>query len=757
MLSAKIKADATIRHVIAPFFCAPSRIRYITTRRLQLYDSNTKQLDTNSNIESHNSNFALLQVEYDFTVAFLSDPAFPSPVSQPVSPEGFRLPLVWLTKWLHIVAILDYPKKVSATWFVSIDSLSSLKFIQAYVEQLKEIISDKHFTVVKFYKKLNFPVARKKEAEEVLYESLKIIASENNVKARNLLGNFDKLITSNSVMTYWDGIYIQNEKNKTQFIKDALKEKDEQESYQIKLNVREEHIIESNLLLAEKRKNKGEELLTPPNKVRICDTGYNSDSSEESYSLSPSSEIAPRSLTNVFLELKDSSASGEVDDGTIFKSMNNGDDYILEPKDNHEQSNVEVQQKLISESVEGNHLEVKQHDSVPKPKVTSKPKYIQHDLAQDLLSSLRLCPLKGNKWLWNGLEICNSLQANKNARTPLNIGVVNFHNNLCIKPLPSSMITYIQEQMENEDVNTIFFDDGKKFGINKFSIDIDEEVMKYLDAFQDCTSLDALRKTLHENSVHNHPNLNSNISYIYSFFNHMYNLYSNETLSHALTEYEYDSYVWTPLLCNAFMEKGDIRISSGEVSSVAYDKLKKLAQLQTKSGPKMDSKATIISISQEVLIRENGRYDIASKRKSDLSKLEYCSKVLLASAYLALPIIARPDIHRFEIYAIQTNASYIFENTICMLGLTDIIIPRTVDAFPKCVEAVCKVLSWKYVDFIMEKDPIFVMLKLPLQRIWEVYCRINIRRRAFVYRPWDLAVPTKPLTTSTFTKLQRQL
>ena len=64
----------------------------------------------------------------------------------------------------------------------------------------------------------------------------------------------------------------------------------------------------------------------------------------------------------------------------------NGDDYILEPKDNHEQSNVEVQQKLISESVEGNHLEVKQHDSVPKPKVTSKPKYIQHDLAQDLLS-----------------------------------------------------------------------------------------------------------------------------------------------------------------------------------------------------------------------------------------------------------------------------------------------------------------------------------------------------------------------------------
>ncbi|CAI2195429.1 12330_t:CDS:2, partial [Funneliformis geosporum] len=118
----------------------------------------------------------------------------------------------------------------------------------------------------------------------------------------------------------------------------------------------------------------------------------------------------------------------------------------------------------------------------------------------------------------------------------------------------------------------------------------------------------------------------------------------------------------------------------GKVSSVAYDKLKKLAQIQTNSGPKMDSKVTIISINQEVLIWENGRYDIASVTRQRIS---------------ALPSVAYLDIHRFEIYAIQTNASYMFENTICMLGLTNIIIPRTVDAFSKCVEAVCKVLSWK--------------------------------------------------------------
>ncbi|CAG8549173.1 803_t:CDS:2 [Funneliformis mosseae] len=56
----------------------------------------------------------------------------------------------------------------------------------------------------------------------------------------------------------------------------------------------------------------------------------------------------------------------------------------------------------------------------------------------------------------------------KNAKSPLNIGVGNFHNNLCIGPLPSSLITHIQEQMENDDFNTISFDYGKNFRMNKF-------------------------------------------------------------------------------------------------------------------------------------------------------------------------------------------------------------------------------------------------------------------------------------------------
>ncbi len=51
--------------------------------------------------------------------------------------------------------------------------------------------------------------------------------------------------------------------------------------------------------------------------------------------------------------------------------------------------------------------------------------------------------------------------------------------------------------------------------------------------------------------------------------------------------------------------------------------------------------------------------------------------------------------YALELTLTLSVASYLFENTVCMFGLTDISIPRTVEAFSKCVEAVYKVLSWK--------------------------------------------------------------
>lgn len=96
---------------------------------------------------------------------------------------------------------------------------------QAYVELLKEIIFDENFTVVKFDKKIDFPFVQKTKAEEVLYKALETVASENNVKAQKLLVNFNELINSTSVKTFWNGVYIRDEINKTQCIKNILKEK----------------------------------------------------------------------------------------------------------------------------------------------------------------------------------------------------------------------------------------------------------------------------------------------------------------------------------------------------------------------------------------------------------------------------------------------------------------------------------------------------------------------------------------------------
>lgn len=82
--------------------------------------------------------------------------------------------------------------------------------------------------------------------------------------------------------------------------------------------------------------------------------------------------------------------------------------------DNYD-DNVDIdEQTPIPEPVDNN----KENDSVPKRKVTrNKPKYIQHDLAQELLTNLRLCPLKGHKWLWEDIDIINLFKDNKNTKT----------------------------------------------------------------------------------------------------------------------------------------------------------------------------------------------------------------------------------------------------------------------------------------------------------------------------------------------------
>ncbi|GES73741.1 hypothetical protein GLOIN_2v1528288 [Rhizophagus clarus] len=128
----------------------------------------------------------------------------------------------------------------------------------AYIESLKEIILDENFTIIKFFRKIDLPFIQKEQAENVLYNALKTIESENNkqsMKAGKLLVNFNELINSNSVRDYWNSICIRNEKSETQIMQHLTKEKEEQEICHVRSNVLNEHIIESDRIIAGKRKS----------------------------------------------------------------------------------------------------------------------------------------------------------------------------------------------------------------------------------------------------------------------------------------------------------------------------------------------------------------------------------------------------------------------------------------------------------------------------------------------------------------------
>lgn len=50
------------------------------------------------------------------------------------------------------------------------------------------------------------------------------------------------------------------------------------------------------------------------------------------------------------------------------------------------------------------------------------------------------------------------------------------------------MISHIQEQLEDDNINIITFDDKESDGITKLSIDIAENVIEYMNVFRDCVS-----------------------------------------------------------------------------------------------------------------------------------------------------------------------------------------------------------------------------------------------------------------------------
>ena len=171
----------------------------------------------------------------------------------------------------------------------------------------------------------------------------------------------------------------------------------------------------------------------------------------------------------------------------------------------------------------------------------------------------------------------------------------------------------------------------------------------------------------------------------------------------SISESEFNAYVWTPLLKNAFLGKDDLKLSFGELASNSYKNLKEILDIGGRSAPRLDGKGLLKALGTEILVQEDGVLNTHSKRKGDLKKLEYCSKVILTTLFFALPSEAKDCITKIETYSIQSNgfhlsisaSKYLFENTIIMMDLQDIEVPRTVEGFSKLIMAVKVVLFWK--------------------------------------------------------------
>ncbi|GES77190.1 hypothetical protein GLOIN_2v1488383 [Rhizophagus clarus] len=329
-----------------------------------------------------------------------------------------------------------------------------------------------------------------------------------------------------------------------------------------------------------------------------------------------------------------------------------------EPYKNFSETSLSQQSYTHTTKVDSSLASTKEVDK--EKKQTSK--YINRDIASEALRSYQMNVLAGKRLIYNNVDVFDyaCLNMKTTTKSPLCIGVINIHNSDCTKFLPDDFKHFIADQLEDPEIEVISFANGRS--ISKFVVDCEEEVIQYLDKF-----------------------------------------YDNDILLQSMSESELNMYVWTPLLRNAFLGKDDIKLSCGELASNSYNKLMEILDIGGRSAPKLDGKGLLKSLGTEILAQEDGVLNTRGKRKGDLKKLEYCSKIILTTLFFALPSEAKANITKIETYSIQSNglrltisvSKYLFENTIITMGLQDIEIPRTVEGFSKLVTAVKVILSWK--------------------------------------------------------------
>src|SRR5688572_11785833 len=99
--------------------------------------------------------------------------------------------------------------------------------MENHVKVLKGLILDE-FSAVTFFKRMGYQFSQKSQARDNLQEALKTLATnddEYSRKARSILDFFDEHMDSYLVKHYWNGLELQNEREKTRTGQLVIEEK----------------------------------------------------------------------------------------------------------------------------------------------------------------------------------------------------------------------------------------------------------------------------------------------------------------------------------------------------------------------------------------------------------------------------------------------------------------------------------------------------------------------------------------------------
>ncbi|CAG8512256.1 35211_t:CDS:2, partial [Gigaspora margarita] len=192
------------------------------------------------------------------------------------------------------------------------------------------------------------------------------------------------------------------------------------------------------------------------------------------------SEIVPISLTNVFRKI-------------LEESEKNKDKAIESESVTHLSRAVELEYNNLDETTELGSNNINQETELELKNLDDATKF------NDVLEVYQTCVLPDEQLIYNGTNVLDFIYStNELKKSPLSIGVINLHNVDCTKFLPVDFKKDIAKQLQNPKIKSIKFSNGNI--IDKLHVNCDE-VLKFLDKFDNVTDLKSLGERLDENML----------------------------------------------------------------------------------------------------------------------------------------------------------------------------------------------------------------------------------------------------------------